>query len=217
MPIKPTLLAGAMLIIAAGAAHAAATLTTSYASWAANAPHFATTSTDPNYVADAVFPATTSSIALTGGGTLTTSPGGDAILETFTDWGPWTSASGSAYHGIVYDTAGQSETITIPSFLSALGLEVQPDGAGPDGFPEVITVTLSDGQSTQISQTFLTGQTAFIGYYGGPETSMTISVENATDFAFGDIRSVPEPGGLALLASGLTVLAICRRRTCASR
>jgi hypothetical protein len=53
----------------------------------------------------------------------------------------------------------------------------------------------------QISPTFLTGQTAFVGYYGGPETSMTISVQNATDFAFGDIRAVPGPGSLVLLAS----------------
>jgi hypothetical protein len=73
-------------------------------------------------------------------------------------------------------------------------------------------VTLSDGRSTQISQTFSTGETAFIGYYGGSETSMTISAENSADFAFGDIRSVPEPGSLALLASGLAVTGVIRRR-----
>jgi hypothetical protein len=213
MSIKQTFLAGALLLVTSGTSHAAATLTTSLATWAANAPGSSTTSTDPNYVANSVLPATTSSIALTGGGTLTTNPGGDAILKTFTDWGPWTSAAGSAYHGIVYDTAGQSETITVPDFLSAFGLEIQPDGSGPSGFPDVITVTLSDGQSTQISQTFVTGQTAFVGYYGGPETSMSISVQNAPDFALGDIRAVPEPGSLVLLASGVGIAAFVRRRT----
>jgi hypothetical protein len=146
MSIKGTFLAGALLLAVSGTSHAAATLTTSFATWVANRE----------------FPATTSSIPLTGGGTLTANPDGDAILQTLTDWGPWTSAAGPA--------------------------------------------------SMQISQTFLTGETAFVAYHGGPETSMTISVQNATDFAFGDIRAVPEPGSLVLLASGMGMAALVRRQ-----
>jgi hypothetical protein len=212
MSFRP-LVAGVFLLAAAqGTAHAGATLTTNYNTWVANAPPFLSTTVDPNYNGDILNPATTSSINTTAGGTLTMSPGGDAILKTFADWGPWTAGNGAAYHGIVYDTVGQTETITLPNMFTAFALEIQPDGAGPGGFPDVVSVTLSDGQTTQVSQTFTVGQTAFVGYYGGRETSMTISVQNANDFAFGDFRAVPEPASMLLLATGLTVMGLIRRR-----
>jgi hypothetical protein len=211
MSFRPLIAGTLLLAIAQNPAQAAATLTTSYSTWLANVPPFLTTTQDPNYNGNSVFPATTSSISTSAGGTLTTSPGGDAILKAFTDWGPWIAANGVAYHGIVYDTQGQSETISLPSMFTAFGIEIQPDGSGPGGFAEVITVTLSDGQSTTVSQTFTTGQTAFIGYYGGRETSMTISVANASDFAFGDFRVVPEPASMLVFGTGLTVMGFFRR------
>jgi hypothetical protein len=210
MSFRP-LFAGALMLAAAqGSAHAAATLTTDYNTWVAGAAGYLSTTTDPNYNGTS----TTSSIGTTAGGTLTTNPGSDAILTTFTDWGPWTAANGTAYHGIVYATNFvQSETITLPSMFTAFSLEIQPDANfNSPGFPEIITVTLSDGQSTQISTTFNTiGQTAFVGYYGGRETSMTISVANAPDFAFGDFRIVPEPASMLVFATGLTVMGMVRR------
>jgi hypothetical protein len=212
MSFRPLIAGTLLLAIAQTPAHAAATLTTSYNTWIANAPGFLSTTSDPNYNGSSLFPATTSSIATSAGGTLTTNPGGDAILNTFADWGPWTGSNGPAYHGIVYDTVGQSETISLPSTFTAFGVEVQPDGSGPVGFADVITVTLSDGQTTQVSQTFTTGQAAFIGYYGGRETSMTISVQNAGDFAFGDFRVVPEPASMLVFGTGLTVMGLVRRR-----
>jgi hypothetical protein len=213
MKIIRDICAGAILFAgAATSAHAGATLTTSFATWTANAPGYLTTSSDPNY-AGGIFAATTSSIGTSAGGTLTTSPGSDAILQTFTDWGPWTGANGAPYHGIVYDTVGQTESITIPFMFTAFSLEIQPDLSGP-GASDVITVTLSDGQTTTINiDDSVPGATAFVGYYGGRETSMTISVQNASDFAFGDFRIVPEPASIVLFATGLSLMGFLRRRS----
>src|SRR5882724_5687510 len=140
MSFRP-FVAGVFLLAAAqGTAHAGATLTTNYNTWVANAPSFLSTTDDPNYNGDLLNPATTSSINTTAGGTLTMSPGGDAILKTFADWGPWTAGNSAAYHGIVYDTVGQTETITLPNMFTAFALEIQPDGAGPGGFADVVTI-----------------------------------------------------------------------------
>ena len=80
---------------------------------------------------------------------------------------------------IPQDAAGNqisAETLFL-SNASAFGFEVVPFSSGLGG-PYTITVTLGSGQSTSVTlpgADFNTGETAsaFIGYFGGPETSLT--------------------------------------------
>ena len=187
---------------AAGAARAD-TLTTSSTAWQA-AANDATETTSfglPYY-------GSTSSVTLADGNVLNTT--GDTVGASGTGWAPFTNG----YGGDILITNGTSETINFGTALTAFGLYVSPDvGIAIPGFlgNATFTVTLSNGQSTQVNGLFAAGDTQFFGFTGvGDITSMTISVSGTNgfggaipDFAFGDFFSVPEPGSLALVGVGL--------------
>jgi hypothetical protein len=137
------------------------------------------------------------------------------------------------YTGDVVDTnTTNTETISIPGGMSALGMEILPDipFVSDSNITETITATLSDGTSQQFVDTYdysggiLVGgteQTQFVGFYGGGETSMTITMTdglpinpqtNQQAFGFGNFVDVPEPMSLSLLLSGLVGLPFARAR-----
>ena len=102
------------------------------------------------------------------------------------------------------------------SGAGALGFEVVPFSSNIGG-PFNITVTLGTGQSTTVSlpgADFNTGETApaFIGYFGGPETSLTITTTDPNGLAFGNFYEVPEPASLVLVLAGVGLVAGLRRR-----
>jgi hypothetical protein len=163
---------------------------------------------------------TTSSVTLADGNVLNTT--GDEVTASGVDYAPFTNG----YGGDILVTNGTSETITFSQAITALGFLVSPDvGLTLGGlYPSAatFTITLSNGQTTQLTGSYGTGDVSYLGFYGpGDITSMTISVSGTNaldgapiaDFAFGDFTSVPEPASFALLAGGLLAIAALRRRT----
>lgn len=215
-PRYSPLLAGTVLVCAlawSATAASAATLTTSFATWASNVGAYASTSSTglPLY-------STTTVISLASGGTLGT--GGDTVLAPLSGWGPWSGG----YAGDIFNTVGNAETLTFGPGLAALGLDLSPDVPLQGPYAETFTVSLSDGSTVTLSGSYPPGTTGFVGFYGGAGGlggSMTITASIAPDFAFGDIRSaaaavtsVPEPTSAAALGSGVIGLALRRRRNC---
>jgi hypothetical protein len=182
----------------------AATITGSFAAWAAAAGAYTDTSSTglPLY-------STVTTIPLADGTKLSVAGSADTLLQPLDGWGPWSGT----YSGDIVDTTTNSETISFGSSVSALGFQVSPDFGLFGPFAETFTVTLSNGQSTQISGSYPAGTTQFIGFTGGGAiTAITITTANAPDFAFGNIVDVPEPMSLVLLAGGVGILAAARRR-----
>ena len=197
------LLAGGVLAAAAFAPTAqAATITTSLAAWAAAVSDYSATSSTglPLY-------GTVTTIPLSDGKTLTVAGTEDTLLQPGSGWLPWSDG----YSGDIVDTTTNSETISF-SGLSALGLVLSPDEPLTGGpYADTFTVTLSDGTTTQISGNYSAGTTQFVGFYGSGIGSITISAENAPDFAFGEFVDAPEPLSVSLLLVGLAGLGLVRR------
>ena len=161
---------------------------------------------------------TTNSVTLADGNVLNVN--GDQVAASGTGFAPFSNG----YTGDILITNGTSETITFATPLTALGFYVAPDvGISIPGFLSnaTITVTLSNGQSTNVSlSNFAAGAAQFVGFYGtGDVTSMTISVAGTNgfggaigDFAFGGFESVPEPASIAGLGAGVLALVVARRR-----
>jgi hypothetical protein len=117
-----------------------------------------------------------------------------------------------------------SETLTLPGSISAFGFYVAPVlGTG-----DTITVTLSNGQTAQVTipgldpNTFV-APTQFFGFAGGNVSSITITsaaactaTQGGADcgFVIGDFFDVPEPASLGLFATALLAgaAAVQRRR-----
>ena len=157
----------------------AATLTDNEASWiaAVGGNYDLSNSTLPD-----ASPVT--SVPLNDGVTLGLAGAADSIFVAGFDWINWANG----YAGDVVDTTTNSETLSFPGAVSALGVELSPDIPliSDTNVPETFTVTLSDGITQQFSDTydytngFLAGgaePSQFVGFYdGGGITSMTISV-----------------------------------------
>jgi PEP-CTERM motif len=211
MNLRPAAIALGLAVLPA--ASNAAVLTTSFADWSANAGSFTNTSS----TGLGLFSNTTS-VPLADGSTLGTS-NVVTILQPFAGWGAWSGG----YTGDIVNTTDASFnayttlTLTFSNHLQALGFELSPDGPLQGTHPESFTVTLSDGTSQLVSLPTYnseTNPTQFVGFFdGNGVTSVTITVNTAPDFSFGNIDSaVPEPASLALFGTGFAALGLIRRR-----
>ncbi len=116
----------------------------------------------------------------------------------------------NGYAGQVVDSTGSSETLTFSRPVMRFGFTLSPDVGLFGPTPVTITITLGDGTTTSLTNSFAYGGTQFIGFSGGPETSITVST-SAPDFAFGQFLTVPEPASILLLGTALIPLARRRR------
>jgi hypothetical protein len=197
-----TALAAALL--SSPASHAA-TITGDFATWAAAAGNYAATSTTG--LGDGFAPV--SSFPLSDGMVLSFAGSADQVYVSGTDWAPFADG----YTGDVVDSTANTETISFASSVSALGFEVSPDLGLIPPQPDTISVTLSDGTTTEFSGSYPSGTTQFVGFYGGGGiTSITISTANAPDFAVGNFVDVPEPLSMSLLVTGMAGIGWVRRR-----
>jgi hypothetical protein len=208
------LIAGAMLAgcVLGASSPQAATITSSLAAWqAAVGPDF----TETTSTGLPLFTSPVNSVTLGDGMVISLAGTADTVLQPLSGWFPWSNG----YTGDIIDTTTNSETISFPSSLSALGFQVSPDLSTTPGAanPETFTVTLSDGTTMQINGTYPpdistgTVPTQFIGFFGGGITSITVTTQNAPDFALGDFVDVPEPISLSVFAGGIGALGLVRR------
>lgn len=202
-------LLAAVFAAGSGGAHAA-TLTTTLSTWLAGA--------GPFVVSDGIGGAdgdTLSAVHLTSGTTLGASPA--VTKDNLTDDAPLAPLA-DGYAGDVLLSNGSTLTLTVPSGLSGFAFGVVTGSSnffGPSSY--TTTVTLSDGTSASAAiPTFDpsvgTSAVQFFGYYGGGETSVTISSADPNGFTVVELREVPEPAAALTFALGLTAIAALRRR-----
>ena len=187
-------------------AHAqAASLTGSFATWAAAVTGYETTSSTGVALYNPI-----SSISTGDGAVLTLSDAGDTVAQPFDGWGPWSGG----YAGDVVAKSVKTETFTFATGLSALGMDLSPDQPLLNGpHSETFVVTLSDGTTASFTNSFNQGDTQFVGFLDGHNiTSMTVTSTVYGDFAFGNIVDAPEPVSASLLVAGMAGLGLVRRR-----
>lgn len=215
------------LLAFASSSASATTLTTSLAAWQAGVGAAAVTTTQLTGLFDptALILPTVTSIPLANGASLPVSQPVQ-IVQTPSGGGGFPYALSDGFVGDLFipqDALGnqlKSDTITTTG-VQALGFEVAPFSSTLGG-PYTITLTGSNGQSisaTAPGGSFSTGASTpvFLGFFGGGETSVTLSITDPNGLAFGNIRTVgaaavPEPASLALLASCTLALGAFRRR-----
>lgn len=119
----------------------------------------------------------------------------------------------NGYTGQVVDSTNNTETLTFSTPRTRFGFTVSPDVSfiGPASTSVTFTVTLGDGTTTTLTNSFVGGGTQFFGFTGSPETSLTIT-SSSPNFAFGQFLTVPEPASVLLLGTALIPL-LRRRRT----
>lgn len=146
-----------------------------------------------------------STVTLVNGVTVRLSGAADVIDQPGVGDAPFSNG----YMGQVVDSTGSTETLTFSRPLTQFGLTLSPDVGLFGPTPVTITVTLGDGTTTSLTNSYASGGTQFIGFSGGAETSITIGT-SAPDFAFGQFLSVPEPASVLLL--GTALIPLLRRR-----
>ena len=201
---RTLLLASAVLATLAGPATSqAAVIQTSFTAWQAalGGGAYDTTSS-----LGALFDPI-AAVALVNGSTAALSGSADSIDQPGVGDFPWSNG----YAGQVVDSTNNTETLSFSKPLSAFGVFLSPDVPLNGTTPVTFTIALGDGTSTSVTNAFAPGGVQFLGYMGGPETSLTIT-GTAPDFAFGAFTTVPEPASAALLIAGFGAAGLLRRR-----
>ena len=205
MPRLTLLCATALTLFAPALAHAV-TIQTSLASFTAAVGASGIGTTSALGIIDFTGATTVSKLTLTNGVTIALSGSSDVIDQPGVGVGPFTNG----YTGQVVDSTTNTETLTFSRSVSSFGFTLAPDVGLFGPTPVTITVTLGDGTTTSLTNSYASGDTQFIGFSGGPENSLTVST-SAPDFAFGQFLTVPEPASALLLGTALIPL-IRRRR-----
>src|SRR5664279_4336998 len=171
-------------------------------------------------------------VAQAGASVVTSIPGGTVIpmpalnyfgpgAQTFGPGVTWSSSNINTQGGSVFGYTGASAFGTNGTWVGALGgfLNYYPDGITT---PTVIAVWDSGGNLIEsFNLTFLTGGGTNTGsFYGFQESTANISYFTLTDnyaaivnLTTGSSSSVPEPGSLVLICTGLLgVIGYGRRR-----
>ena len=192
----------------------AATLTTSESAWLAGVGGATVTNTQTIDGVDnsTFFLPTVTSITLDDGQTIGLSTGSQV---TPPNGFPYALSDGYA-GDLLVPVTGTSITLTPSQNINALGFEVVPYSANFFG-PFDVTVTLATGQTSTVSLPggdLNTGMTdpQFFGFYGGPIASLTISTTDPNGIGFGNFVDVPEPASIALMLTGIGLMAGVRRR-----
>jgi hypothetical protein len=173
-----------------------------------------------NYNFDGIVPANTPyepGDVTVGGVTFTGGGGADFLFDANSGWAQY---SASFFSGQSFNLGvDPSQVVCTLAGATALGFTFGDYADLPGGNP--FTVTLGDGSSFLVTTPLNAGSdTGFVGFVSSvPITSVTFDNWGAAfdviHFAEGsDATSVPEPGPLTLMATGLLFMAfLVRRRT----